>query len=243
MNRVAQGMVMILFGAAVLSVTVASRLYLNYVQAGFRPFLVAAGAALVILGAATVAGGLRADAKEAGRGSGGPGHDHDRAPGVAWLLLLPTAVVFVVAPPALGAYTAAEAGPAPAAQGLRELEEFGAGISEGQPVPMRMREFVLRAWTDSERSMAGREIQLTGFAVPDPEGRGWYLARLQVACCAADAVVNRVLVENEPAPPKDSWWTVRGRWVEPEGDLREVRDHRFAVEEMTSVDNPPEPYE
>ncbi|GLU48937.1 TIGR03943 family protein [Nocardiopsis ansamitocini] len=244
-------MVLVLLGASALSVTLASGLYLNYVQAAFKPFLVAAGVVLVVLGVVAVASDLLAAARGADENpeSGGGdddhhGHSHARGPGVAWLLLMPVIAVFVVAPPALGAYTASAANPpAPSDVEAGSLDEFGADVPAGEPVPMELQAFVMRAWTDADRQMAGREIELTGFAVPNPEGEGWYLARLQMACCAADAIVNRVLVENEPEPPKDSWWTVTGTWAEPEGDLQEIRDHRFTVGEMTAVDNPPDPYE
>ncbi|TDQ45883.1 TIGR03943 family putative permease subunit [Actinorugispora endophytica] len=247
MNRIAQGMVMVLLGAAALSVTVTSQLYLNYVQAGFRPFLIAAGVVLVVLGVATVVVDLRAargDADEEPAGHDhGHGHDHARGPGVSWLMLLPVVAVFVIAPPALGAYTASTADPAALADDAAPLDDLGAGVPDGEPVEMRMQEFVMRAWTDQDRKMAEWDVRLTGFAVPNPEGEGWYLARLQMSCCAADAIVNRVLIENEPEPPKDSWWTVQGRWLAPEGDIQEIRDHRFEIEEITSVENPPDPYE
>jgi len=246
-TRLAQGMVMVLLGAAALSVTVTSQTYLNYVREEFRPFLVAAGVVLVLLGAVTVVLDLRSahgdDTDTHGHSHGhSHGHDHARAPAVAWLLLLPVAVIFVVAPPALGAYTAATADQAAVVESAA-ADEFDAEFPDDGPVEMKLREFVVRAWTDEERTMAGRDIRLTGFAMPNPEGEGWYLARLQIACCAADAIVNRVLIENQPEPPEDSWWTVTGRWVEPEGSLQEVRDHRFEVTEMTPVDNPPDPYE
>ncbi|MBB4932115.1 putative repeat protein (TIGR03943 family) [Lipingzhangella halophila] len=250
MNRIAQGLVTLLLGAAVLGSTVFSDLYLNYVKALFQPFLILTGLMLVVLGGWIVASDVRASLREDG-GDAGPadtagdephGHDHSRAPRVAWLLVLPVISVFVIAPPALGAYSAAEttatsAGDTEGDSNFDELDD-----SSG-PIEMEVQDFVSRAWTDEERSMSGREIELTGFAVPNSEGEGWYLARLQMACCAADAVVNRVLITDEPEPEKDSWWTVRGTWDEPEGDIAEVRDHRFTVEEMTEVENPPDPYE
>lgn len=104
----------------------------------------------------------------------------------------------------------------------------------------------MHAWIDEERRLAGQLVQLTGFAVPaegEEADEGWYLARLQIACCAADAIVNKVLITNEPEPEPDTWFTVEGRWVEPEGDLSEVSVHRFEVESTAEVENPPDPYE
>ncbi|GAA3748736.1 putative repeat protein (TIGR03943 family) [Spinactinospora alkalitolerans] len=249
MNRIAQGLLMVLLGAAALSCTLASDLYLNYVQPAFRPFLVGAGAVLLVLGVIAIVADMRAadggGREHDGHGDDGHGHDHARGPGVAWLLLLPVVAVFAVAPPALGAYSAATGAAAapPAEADAAALGDLGTEAAAGEPVEMELQEFVMRAWTDEERAMAGREIELTGFAVPNPEGEGWYLARLQMACCAADAIVNRVLITDEPEPDKDSWWTVRGTWVEPEGDLQAVRDHRIEVETMSEVADPPDPYE
>lgn len=247
MNRVAQGLVLVLLGTAALASTVFTELYLNYVQAGFRPFLIAAGVVLVVLGLVVVAAELRLVVREeqAAHDHGGGHGDHAHVPRVAWLLLLPAVSVFVIAPPALGAYTAenaASAAPPEKAEGGGNFDELGDPDSAA-PLEMKLREFVSRAWTDEERAMSGRTIELTGFAVPNPEGKGWYLARLQMACCAADAIVNRVLITDQPEPAKDSWWTVRGTWEEPEGDLQSVRDHHFSVAEMTEVDDPPAPYE
>jgi uncharacterized membrane protein YcgQ (UPF0703/DUF1980 family) len=64
-----------------------------------------------------------------------------------------------------------------------------------------------------------------------------------MACCAADAVVNKVHITNESAPEPDTWVTVEGRWVEPEGELSEVRVHELEVERISEVEPPADPYE
>ncbi|MCY9784422.1 TIGR03943 family protein [Nocardiopsis sp. EMB25] len=263
MNRIAQGLTLVLLGAAALTSTVPTNMYLNWVKPGFGPFLIAAGVVTVALGVAVVAaeirGGSRAEddgadhsacavaaAEGSADGGGRAGHDHARAPRVAWLLLVPVLAVFVVAPPALGSYTVERSEPASAPQEGPPSGRFDDGLDEAAPgevVRMDIRQFVMRAWVDEERALAGREVELTGFAVPNDEGEGWYLARLQMACCAADAIVNRVLVTGGPEPEADTWWTVRGTWVEPEGELVDVSEHRFDALEWETVDNPPDPYE
>lgn len=262
MNRIAQGLTLVLLGAAALTSTVPTDLYLNWVKAGFGPFLIAAGIVMVGLGVLVIVAEVRGEGDDSDEEETTPataaantseqgddhGHDHSRAPWVAWLLLLPVLAVFVVAPPALGSYTvestSGSAGPPPRDEGGNS--KFNDALSEaapGETVRLDIQAFVMRAWVDEEREMAGREIELTGFAVPNEEGEGWYLARLQMACCAADAVVNKVLITDRPAPEADSWWRVQGTWVEPEGDLYDVSEHEFATEEMEEVTNPPDPYE
>ncbi|PDP84473.1 TIGR03943 family protein [Glycomyces fuscus] len=255
MNRIAQGLTLVLLGAAALTSTVATDLYLNWVKAGFGPFLIAAGVVMAVLGVLVIVAELRGE-RTAAAASGeehpdhsaeGHGHDHSRAPRVAWLLLLPVVAVFVVAPPALGAYTvettAGSSAPPPEQARSGRFDDGLAEAGPGEVVAMDIRQFVMRAWVDEERQLAGREVELTGFAVPDPEGEGWFLARLQMSCCAADAIVNKVHISNEPAPETDTWWTVRGTWVEPEGDIADVSQHEFEVLEMEEVSDPPSPYE
>ncbi|WP_047868306.1 TIGR03943 family putative permease subunit [Nocardiopsis sp. RV163] len=252
MNRIAQGLTLVLLGAAALTSTVPTDLYLNWVKAGFGPFLIAAGVVMAVLGVLIIVAELRGEragetAPEEHSDHSADGHDHSRAPKVAWLLLLPVVAVFVVAPPALGAYTVesstASSAPPPEQARPGRFEDGLAEAGPGEVVAMDIRQFVMRAWVDEERQLAGREVELTGFAVPDPEGEGWFLARLQMSCCAADAIVNKVHVSNEPAPETDSWWTVRGTWVEPEGDIADVSQHEFEVLEMEEVSDPPSPYE
>ena len=277
MNRIAQGLTLVLLGAAALTSTVPTNLYLNWVKAGFGPFLIAAGAVMVLLGVLVVVAELRGEnhaldeedavpegvaaaeaegadrseldhaASEYGHGKG-DGHDHSRAPGVAWLLLLPVIAVFVIAPPALGSYTVESTGGSsgPPPRDERGPSRFTDNLNEAAPgevVELDVQQFVMRAWIDEDREMSGREIELTGFAVPNTEGEGWYLARLQMACCAADAVVNKVLITDHPAPEADTWWRVRGTWVEPEGDLYEVSQHEISTSAVEEVTNPPDPYE
>ncbi|GAA1071895.1 TIGR03943 family protein [Nocardiopsis exhalans] len=292
MNRIAQGLTLVLLGAAALTATIPTDLYLNWVKGAFGPFLIAAGVVMVVLGALVITAEVRGEgqaldeepavpedaaeehrtvaasveahepheggsdrseldraAAEYGGGSGHDhGHDHSRAPRVAWLLLLPVVAVFVIAPPALGSYTVESTGGSsgPPPRDDRASSRFSDNLTDAAPgdvVELDIQQFVLRAWVDENREMAGREVELTGFAVPVQDGEGWYLARLQMACCAADAVVNKILITDHPAPEADTWWQVRGTWVEPEGDLYEVAQHEMETLSVTEVTNPPEPYE
>ncbi|MFD0891174.1 DUF1980 domain-containing protein [Streptosporangium algeriense] len=106
MSRVTQSLVLTLLGGAVLWISGFSTTYLNYVKPGFRPFLVGAGAVLVVLGAAGLFTGRRHDHGH------GDGHDHERdhghGHGVAWLLCLPVFAILLIAPPALGSFAAAQ---------------------------------------------------------------------------------------------------------------------------------------
>ncbi|WP_169807470.1 TIGR03943 family putative permease subunit [Herbidospora mongoliensis] len=221
-----QSLLLILLGGAVLRITTVSSEYLNYVKPGFRFLLIAAGAVVLILG---VAGLFKKE-------------DGHRGPGVAWLLTLPVFAIFLIAPPPLGSYAArSEDAPArPAASALTAYTPLTKPVSD-----MTIGEFLGRAWGDSTQSMAGKQVKLTGFAVPSKKDGQWYVARMQIACCAADAVPLKVAVLGMPAPEEDQWIEVTGTWVPPKEG---APPPGTAAPEMTAVDvteipQPVEPYE
>ncbi|MEU8118413.1 TIGR03943 family protein [Spirillospora sp. NPDC049024] len=248
MSRSAQNLLLVLLGGAMLWITLGSGEYVNYVRPGFRYPLVAAAIALVVLGAA----GLRREWRDTGgdvqdvhepHGDHG-GHAH--GPGVAWLLCLPVLAVFVIAPPALGSFTAARgagrAAPPPApAEGFAPLPRTGA------PAPMSMGEFIGRAYeaqTGDPASFAGVPVRLTGFVSPPAKGeRGWRLVRLKVACCAGDAVPFPVIVRGLPRPPADAWVSVDGVWEPPATGRRATVVQTLRGRSLQRVGKPGNPYE
>lgn len=60
---------------------------------------------------------------------------------------------------------------------------------------------------------------MTGFVTHGDDGT-WYLTRLFITCCAADATTSKVEVRGavDGAPPVDTWVTVTGTW-HPKGRL------------------------
>ena len=152
MNKEVQPVVLVLVGAAVLKISLGEA-YLRYVKESLQPFLVASGVVLVLLG-------LLSAWKDLDRGgnstSSAPvdhaGDGHDRAhggPGIAWMLLLPVAAIFLVAPPALGADAASRDSGTVA--GPRETSFVP--LPEGDPVPLSVADYAVRAgWGGAERS-------------------------------------------------------------------------------------------
>ncbi|WP_031161845.1 TIGR03943 family putative permease subunit [Streptosporangium roseum] len=240
-NRVTQNLVLIMLGCAVLRISAFSTTYLNYVKPGFRPFLIGAGAVLMILG---VAGLIQA--WRPGKGSpGAEAHGHDHAhggPRVAWLMCLPVFAIFMIAPPALGSFAAARSEtPPPRGQALTAFTP----LSGDGPVDMPIGEFIGRAWDDDSRSLTGRTVRLTGFVVPSKKKGQWYVTRMQIACCAADAFPLKVAVKGIQAPPPDTWVEVTGTWIPqtfgkmPNG----VVYPQLSGTDLMKVDTPDEPYE
>lgn len=232
MRREVQAVLQVLLGAAVLHLSLFSELYLRYVRKALQPYLVATGVLLVLiglLGAATVVRDLlRGDVTEA--------HEHHH-PGsrIAWLLTLPVLAIFLIAPDALGAYTAQRSDATtvkPATGGFPALP-----VSD--PLPLRLADFDARADWDTSAALKGRRVRLTGFATPK-NGGGWYLARLTISCCAADAQTSKVEIHGAEAPPQGAWVQVIGVW-QPGGPPGAVPV--LAVSQLTGTSEPSDPYE
>ncbi|GGT34208.1 TIGR03943 family putative permease subunit [Streptomyces chromofuscus] len=143
----------------------------------------------------------------------GHGHDHSHTPKVAWLLFLPALSLLLYAPPALGAFTASRETP----KAVAEEDHFDP-LPATSPLPITLTDFTQRVQQDRERAIEGRTVQMTGFVTPAGDGDGWYLTRLMLSCCAADAQSVKVRIHGVQAPPADTWVTLTGTW-HPSGTL------------------------
>jgi uncharacterized repeat protein (TIGR03943 family) len=192
-NRQAQAVVLLLFGGAILKASFTD-LYLRYVKEGLRPFLIAAGVALVATAIATLWYERRSD------------HDHSHhEPRVGWLLILPVLGLLLVAPPALGSFTAGQSGTLPVSG-----SDYAA-LPAGDPAPIGLLDYASRALFDEGRSLTGRRVQLTGFVTAGPGGAPM-LARIVVGCCAADGRPIKVGLTGGPLidVPAGTWIQVTG---------------------------------
>ncbi|MEV6305643.1 TIGR03943 family protein [Actinoplanes sp. NPDC051861] len=198
MNRRAQAVVLLLLGGAVLKASLTD-LYLRYVKEGLRPFLIAAGVVLVATAVATLIYELRPRNDD---------HGHDHEPWVGWLLILPVLGLLLVAPPALGSFTAGQSGTVPVSASDSEFPPLPAG----DPVPIGLLDYAVRALYDDGRSLAGRQVQLTGFVATGEDGAPM-LARIVMSCCAADGRPIKVGLTGGPLidVPAGSWVQVTGR--------------------------------
>ncbi|MFH8487825.1 TIGR03943 family putative permease subunit [Streptomyces longisporoflavus] len=223
-------------------------LYLRYVQAGLRPYLILSGAMLGSLGLVRGALAVRAartgapGAEEYGRpAEDGPDHGHSHAggPRVAWLLALPAVALLCFPPPALGSYSAAR-------EEARRAEEYVGtfpALPADDPLELSLAEFGSRAAYDSGYSLRERTVRLTGF-VTTGDGGTWYVTRLRVACCAADATAVKAEVRGAEAPETDAWVTVTGTW-HPRGKLGSAAAWPPVLDAVTvrAITEPSDPYE
>lgn len=248
LRRYGPALLLVLVGAAVLRISLFSDLYLRYVQSGLRPYLVVSGTLLGLLGfvrAALTARVARNRTDAADRDTRpatddhGHLHSHTDGPRVAWLLVLPAAALLLFPPPALGSYSAAreEAG--------RAAESIGMfpALPAGDPVDLSVSEFASRAVNDSGYSLKGRTIRLTGFVTSGDDG-AWYVTRLRVVCCAADATTAKAEVRGAAAPETDTWVTVTGLW-RPQGELGSPAAWPpvLAATTVERIAQPSDPYE
>ncbi|MDQ0582671.1 TIGR03943 family putative permease subunit [Streptomyces rishiriensis] len=144
-------------------------------------------------------------------GQEGHGHDHSAVPRIAWLLFLPVLSLLFYAPPALGSYTASRE----PAKAVAVQEDAFDPLPATSPLPITLTDFTQRVQQDRSRAIRGRAVVMTGFVSPAPGKRdGWYLTRIVVNCCAADASSVKVLVTGVAAPKADTWVNVTGTWRE-----------------------------
>ncbi|ELS55031.1 TIGR03943 family putative permease subunit [Streptomyces viridochromogenes] len=210
MNRQAQSAVLFLLGASLLHAATTD-LYLRYVKQGLRPLVLLSGAVLIAAAVATV---WYERKRARGRGrkhddepGDGPGHAH-REPRVSWLLVLPLFALILVAPPALGSYSATRAGTA-----LQEPLAYPA-LPSADPLRLGVVDYAGRAVYDHGRTLQGRRVQLTGFLALDRDGTP-YLVRMALNCCAADAQPVKVALAGRipPVLQPDTWLRITGTYT------------------------------
>ncbi|WP_155055661.1 TIGR03943 family putative permease subunit [Streptomyces blattellae] len=197
MNRQAQAAVLFLLGATLLHAGLTD-LYLRYVKAGLRPLLLLSGAVLIAAALATV--------WYERRGPGG--HAGHREPRVSWLLAVPVLALILVAPPALGSYSAVRTGTA-----LQEPYGF-TKLPESGPLRLALADYAGRAVYDDGRSLRDRQLKITGFVALDRDGTP-YLVRMTLNCCAADAQPVKVGLTGHipPVLQPDTWLEVTGTYT------------------------------
>ena len=243
MNRQAQGVVLFLVGGAILRASLTD-LYLRYVKQGLRPFLIAAGVLLVAAAIATLWYELRKPAEDEHEDDGheddGHGHAHG-GPKVAWLLILPVLGLLLVAPPALGSYAANRSGTA-----LQQTSDDYAPLPAGDPVKISVLEYASRAVFDQGKSLGTRRVQLSGFLMASGDGT-WYLTRMLLSCCAADARPIKVALSGQlpDGLAPDGWLRVTGTYVATtaKDPVNGERIPYLDISEAEAIATPAEQYE
>ncbi|GAA0595122.1 TIGR03943 family protein [Kribbella sandramycini] len=234
MKRNVAGLVIVFVGAAVVQLAV-SNTYLRYVKPGMRWMLLAAGIILIALAVADVLADTRKK-DEHDHGLADDGHGHHGLPRAAWLLLIPIFALLVVDPPALGAAAAERQSPVASKPIQPKSNSWLADNPSGGPVQLPVRDYSVWAVWEKE-SMKGRSFELSGFVTPGKNG-SWYITRMGLNCCVADATAFMVEARGQStAPAKNQWVKVTGEWAEP----TKRADGDVAALTVTSVSPIPTP--
>jgi uncharacterized repeat protein (TIGR03943 family) len=251
-----QGGVLVVLAATGLRLSLTDA-FARFVRPGMRIPLIAASLVLGALGVSTIVQSWRAHrAASVERSRGGSDHDHndhddhdhDHSPFVSWFLIVPVAVLLLVAPASLGAY-AANRGAVRTTQ-LAQAQGVDVGPLPDPVngvVPLTLTDYSNFALYDATEQVKGKTVRLTGFVAHDAAAPGgYYLTRFVIACCAADAFPVQVVLRGKlPSLPDDTWVTVEGTWhpttVDPTGDAAFRAELDVASIEQTG--KPAEPYE
>lgn len=199
MRRETQNILLVLLGGALLKISFTGT-YLRYVKPSHKWLLIAGGIVMILLAAVSIIREIRG-----ARDTDGHGHSHPARS--AWLLILPVLAVFLVGPPALGSDSVARADgnaqAAPSTEG--DGSELFPPLPKDDLIALPLSEFSARAAWDKGHSLDNRKARLVGFVVQ--EGGETYVARLAIACCAADAfpVKIKLLGKKLTNLPDDSW--------------------------------------
>ncbi|MFJ4557689.1 TIGR03943 family putative permease subunit [Streptomyces massasporeus] len=241
MNRLAQTALLFLLGATLLHAGTTD-LYLRYVKEGLRPLVLLAGAVLIVTAAETLWYDRRA-ARAHDRGSPTHDHhrephDHHREPGVSWLLALPILALILVAPPALGSYSAAHTGTA-----LTKPFGFPALPAGDAPLQLAVADYAGRAIYDDGRALRDRELKITGFVTLDRKGAP-YLVRMGLNCCAADAQPVKIALTGNVPPVlrPDTWLEITGTYT-PRRTKDPVNDGPIPYLQVTTAKPVPTPHD
>lgn len=197
---------LLLFGGALLRLATTDAL-LRYVRPVARPWVLLAGAGMVALAVWSLIVQSRSRTRGLDDDDGADAHGHHhRASRAAWLVLAPVVAILVIAPPALGAYSAKRL---PVSSIKPPSRQFPA-LTGTDPIQVSLLDFYSRSAFDAGHTLTGHQIALTGFVLR-PEPGSFQMARLVITCCAADAqpVVAQVLTSAAP-PARDTWVTVTG---------------------------------
>ncbi|MET7452716.1 TIGR03943 family protein [Streptomyces sp. NPDC005574] len=270
MNRQAQAAVLFLLGAAMLHAAVTD-LFLRYVKAGLRPMLLASGVVLIVAALATAyyewrqgRAARKADTEQptenGADGADGADEDHEvyeddghghghghgegghREPRISWLLVLPLFALILVAPPALGSYSAMRTGTAlQQSYGYAPLPAVTA-----EPLRMGLVDYASRAAYGHGSTLRGRRLSITGFVALDRSGAP-YLVRMALNCCAADAQPVKIALTGSipPVIQPDTWLQVTGTYTprQTKDPVNNGRIPYLKVTKATPIPTPKDPYD
>ena len=245
MKRELHALVLALLGGTLLKLAVTGD-FQRYVKVGLRPYLALAAVTVLVVAAVSLWQAVAQRRAHADVPASADDHDHDddghgHSHGgfdVAWLLVIPMLVLLLVAPPALGSFSAGRSGTALGAAPTSDLPP----LPEGDPVRLSILDYASRAVFDHGHSLQNRQVALSGFILAGDGGR-WYLTRMVITCCAADAQPIKVgLTGTVPAGLKaNDWIQVTGGYTAEKVDKDPVNGETIPYVSVVSAKPIPAP--
>jgi uncharacterized repeat protein (TIGR03943 family) len=232
-TRQTQGLILALLGAVLLRLSIGDG-YLRYVTEWMRWPILVTGGILLLLAVGPVLSTAKTPVTSGGSEED-DGHGHAGVPTATWLLILPGLVLFVIAPPELGSYLAERR----ANQSAAVEPAVVAPLAENDTNRLPVQEFVWRAQS-RDGSLVARTVMLTGFVSHQDDA--WFVTRLTIGCCAADALAFRVRVEGADRPDRDQWVRVTGTYVDGTGSSID-EDPALDAESVVPISQPRQTYE
>lgn len=231
MSRETENALLLLIGVSTVMIT-AGGAYARYVKPSLQPWLLAAGIALALLALVSIVRDIR-------RGPVADQDHHGHRAGMAWLLLIPIALLAIVVPPAIGPQTAR-----PQAQNASKSTARHAfpPLPDDRAPELSLPDLLIRLAQDSADTLHDRLVTVTGFTMRDGDRVG--LGRVVIICCAADAQLARIDLTGPAAAaagrlPDGAWIRVEGKASAAPG----FPSHpTFAVDRVEQIPQPKNTY-
>lgn len=234
MSRETENALLLLIGLSTAVIALTGS-YIRYVKPSLLPWL--AGAALLLIALALVT--IVRDGRR-GAAAHHDGHSHSSA--VAWLLVVPVALLGFIVPPAI---TPQAAGPSVVEVSTDVLRRPYPPLPDERAPVLSLPEVLTRLKYDSANTLDGRLVTVTGFVMK--ENGSTSLARVVMLCCAADARLERMRLSGPAAKQiaayaENTWVTVEGKIPAGQSDSSGRTIPTMDVFRESRIDPPENPY-
>lgn len=230
MSRETENALLLLVGVSTVMIT-AGGAYARYVKPSLQPWLMTAGILLALLALVSIVRDIR-------RGPTAADQDHHgHRPAMAWLLLVPIALLAIVVPPAIGPQTARPQ--------MQETTNTAARrpfppLPDGRAPELSLPDLLIRLAQDSAGTVHDRLVTVTGFTMRD--GDHLDLGRVVIICCAADAQLARIDLTGPAADaagrlPDGAWIRVEGKAATAQDDSSRPTLTVYQVEQIPQPKN------
>ncbi|MGV0815747.1 TIGR03943 family protein [Mycolicibacterium boenickei] len=232
MSRETENALLLLIGVSTAIITLTG-VFTRYVKPSLLPYLAATSVLLILLALASIVRDIR-------HGGHDDSHDHPHSRGVAWLLLVPIALLAFVVPPAIRPDAASVT-----AVSTDVLRRPFPPLPDGPAPDISLPDVLIRVAQDSAGTLNDRRITVTGFTMRD--GDRTDLARVVIICCAADAQLARIHLAGPAAAqiagyPENTWLRVEGTVPAGQSDSSRNTVPTMTALSVARTDPPKHPY-